>query len=159
LSRTSGRASTTARVSLGVTRRTALTMAPKLCGWKSAALRESAVLDPYCGSGTTLLACEQLGRISFGIELDPRYVAVILERLNALGLTPKLIATNDDLAVTDTDNVSPKEEPMSKRRHADGTLRGAHQSSEVSARTIRAGCVEAEVLKLKILGVPTIRPH
>jgi len=51
------------------------------------------VYDPFCGSGTTLLACEQLGRIGFGIELDPRYVAVTLERLSALGLKPKLIKT------------------------------------------------------------------
>jgi DNA modification methylase len=57
------------------------------------------VLDPYCGSGTALLACEQLGRIGCGIELEPRYVAVTLERLNALGLKPKLIATYDDLAI------------------------------------------------------------
>jgi hypothetical protein len=57
------------------------------------------VLDPYCGSGTTLLACQQLGRIGFGIELDPRYVAVILERLHALGLKPKLIATDDHLTI------------------------------------------------------------
>jgi hypothetical protein len=44
---------------------------------------------------------------------------------------------------------------MGKKRHADGTFRGVHQSSEVSARTIRARWVEAEVLKLKILGDPT----
>jgi DNA modification methylase len=50
------------------------------------------IYDPFCGSGTTLLACEQLGRIGLGIELDPRYVAVTLERLNALGLKPKLIS-------------------------------------------------------------------
>lgn len=52
------------------------------------------VYDPFCGSGTTLLACEQLGRIGVGIELDPRYVAVTLERLSALGLKPKLIKTS-----------------------------------------------------------------
>jgi DNA modification methylase len=51
------------------------------------------VYDPFCGSGTTLLACEQLGRSGIGIDLDPRYVAVTLERLSALGLKPKLIET------------------------------------------------------------------
>lgn len=51
------------------------------------------VFDPFCGSGTTLLACEQLGRIGFGVELDPRYVAVTLERLSALGLKPRLLNT------------------------------------------------------------------
>jgi DNA modification methylase len=45
------------------------------------------VYDPFCGSGTT----HQLGRIGYGVELDPGYVAVELERLSALGLTPRLI--------------------------------------------------------------------
>jgi DNA modification methylase len=55
--------------------------------------KHDIVYDPFCGSGTTLLACHQLGRIGFGVELDPGYVAVTLERLSALGLKPKLIAT------------------------------------------------------------------
>jgi len=49
------------------------------------------VYDPFCGSGSTALAGAQLGRIVFGVELDPRYLAVQLERLNALGLKPKLL--------------------------------------------------------------------
>jgi site-specific DNA-methyltransferase (adenine-specific) len=52
------------------------------------------IYDPFLGSGTTLLACEQLGRIGYGVELEPRYVAVALERLHALGLKPKLISTS-----------------------------------------------------------------
>lgn len=57
------------------------------------------VYDPFCGAGTTLLACEQLGRFGFGVELDPRYVAVTLERLSTLGLKPKLIKTSTHPAV------------------------------------------------------------
>jgi len=38
------------------------------------------VLDPFGGSGTTLIACEKLRRKARIIEKDPRYVAVILER-------------------------------------------------------------------------------
>lgn len=45
------------------------------------------VLDGFCGSGTTLLAAEQVGRVGFGIELDPRYVDVTLQRWLALGGT------------------------------------------------------------------------
>jgi DNA modification methylase len=55
--------------------------------------KHETVYDPFCGSGTTLLACQQLGRIGLGVELDPGYVAVTLERLSTLGLKPKLIAT------------------------------------------------------------------
>lgn len=42
--------------------------------------RGDTVLDPFAGSGTTLLAAEQTGRTSVCIELDPRYVDVIIRR-------------------------------------------------------------------------------
>mgnify|MGYP001599760699 FL=1 len=38
------------------------------------------IFDPYLGSGTTLIACEQTDRICVGAEIDPGYVAVTLER-------------------------------------------------------------------------------
>jgi len=38
------------------------------------------VLDPFMGSGTTILAAERAGRRGYGIELDPRYVDVAIER-------------------------------------------------------------------------------
>jgi site-specific DNA-methyltransferase (adenine-specific) len=41
------------------------------------------VLDPFLGSGTTLIAAEQLGRRCAGIELDPRYVDVAVARFEA----------------------------------------------------------------------------
>ena len=49
------------------------------------------VYDPFCGSGSTLLAAHQLGRVGYGVEIDPAYVAVTLERLFALGLKPELV--------------------------------------------------------------------
>lgn len=48
--------------------------------------RDSIVYDPFAGSGTTLVACEQLNRRGYGIEIAPAYVAVILERLTGLAL-------------------------------------------------------------------------
>jgi DNA modification methylase len=44
----------------------------------------AAVLDPFLGSGTTLIACERLDRRGFGVELDPRYAQVAIERWEAL---------------------------------------------------------------------------
>jgi DNA modification methylase len=38
------------------------------------------VLDPFGGSGSTLIACEKAGRRSRLIELDPKYVDVIVKR-------------------------------------------------------------------------------
>ena len=42
--------------------------------------RGEAVLDLFAGSGSTLIACEQLGRRCFALELDPRYCDVIRRR-------------------------------------------------------------------------------
>ena len=38
------------------------------------------VLDPFLGSGTTLVACEQLGRTCYGMEISPQYCQVIIDR-------------------------------------------------------------------------------
>ena len=38
------------------------------------------VLDPFLGSGSTLIACEQTGRICYGIELDEKFADVIVNR-------------------------------------------------------------------------------
>jgi DNA modification methylase len=43
------------------------------------------VLDPFCGSGATLVSCHELGRRAVGLELSPRYARVAAERLAALG--------------------------------------------------------------------------
>jgi hypothetical protein len=42
--------------------------------------RGEAVLDPFSGAGTTLIACEQLGRAGRAIEIDPGYVDVAVRR-------------------------------------------------------------------------------
>jgi DNA modification methylase len=50
------------------------------------------VFEPYSGSGTTVIAAEQTGRLGFATELDPKFVAVALQRWSDLtGKTPKLL--------------------------------------------------------------------
>jgi len=41
------------------------------------------VLDPFAGTGTTLLAAQELGRKSIGFELNPEYIKLINKKLNA----------------------------------------------------------------------------
>jgi DNA modification methylase len=48
------------------------------------------VFDPFCGSGTTLVAAQQLRRVGLGVEVDAGYLAVTLDRLARMGLEPRL---------------------------------------------------------------------
>ena len=42
------------------------------------------VYDPFLGSGTTLIAAEQLGRKCYGMEISPQYCDVIVKRWETL---------------------------------------------------------------------------
>ena len=53
--------------------------------------RGELVYDPFLGSGSTIVAAHQLGRVGYGCEIDPGYAAVTLERLSMLGLKPELV--------------------------------------------------------------------
>jgi len=56
--------------------------------------RGEVVLDVFLGSGTTLIAAERTGRRFRGVELDPAYVDVALERWSAMtGHDPRLVKT------------------------------------------------------------------
>jgi len=53
--------------------------------------QEDIILDSFLGSGSTLIACEKLDRICYGIELDPKYCDVIVKRWEQFtGLKGKL---------------------------------------------------------------------
>lgn len=47
------------------------------------------VYDPFLGTGTTMVAAEILKRKSYGMEIEAKYCAVILERMSDMGLKPK----------------------------------------------------------------------
>lgn len=49
------------------------------------------VYDPFLGSGTTMLAAEQLNRRCFGMEISPKYVSVILQRMKDAGCECRLL--------------------------------------------------------------------
>ncbi len=46
--------------------------------------RGNLVFEPFAGSGTTLIAAERTGRRCAAIELEPKYVQVIIERWEKL---------------------------------------------------------------------------
>jgi hypothetical protein len=50
------------------------------------------IIDPYLGSGTTIIACEVTGRIGLGIEIDPAYCATTIERWHQMtGEQPRIV--------------------------------------------------------------------
>ena len=61
--------------------------------------RGDIVLDPFLGSGATLMAAERVGRKAFGLELDPLYVDVIVRRWQAYaGVEARLAETGETFA-------------------------------------------------------------
>ena len=46
-------------------------------------LAGDAVYDPFCGSGSAIIAAEKLGRVCYAMDLDPQYVQVVVTRWEA----------------------------------------------------------------------------
>ncbi|MGI6170093.1 MAG: site-specific DNA-methyltransferase [Christensenellales bacterium] len=64
----------------------------------NSSLTNCIVLDPFGGSGSTLIACEQSDRICFTIELDEKYCDVIVKRyIEQVGSADKVSVQRDDL--------------------------------------------------------------
>jgi site-specific DNA-methyltransferase (adenine-specific) len=54
---------------------------------------EATIFDPFMGSGTTGVACVQLGRNFIGCEIDPKYYAIAERRIHEATLQPQLFQT------------------------------------------------------------------
>lgn len=59
------------------------------------------VLDGFLGSASTMVACEQLGRVCYGVELEPKFVDVAVERFIALadGNAAKVYVERDGVKI------------------------------------------------------------
>ena len=51
---------------------------------------EETILDPFMGSGTTLVACQQLGRKGTGIEISEKYFDIACKRVEQAAAQPRL---------------------------------------------------------------------
>jgi DNA modification methylase len=79
---------------------------------KNSSKSRDLVLDPFGGSGSTLIACEKTGRRARLIELDPKYVDVIVRRWQDwTGKTAVHAATGLAFPQEVIEAVSPEPEP------------------------------------------------
>ena len=61
-------------------------------------MRGTIVLDPFLGSGSTLIAADQTGRVCYGIELDEKFVDVIVKRyIEVTGDTEVTVQRNHEV--------------------------------------------------------------
>lgn len=56
--------------------------------------QQDTILDPFMGSGTTLVACQKLGRAGIGIELDPDYFDIACRRVEDAMRQPDLFVAS-----------------------------------------------------------------
>ncbi|WP_081740940.1 site-specific DNA-methyltransferase [Hyphomicrobium sp. 802] len=61
--------------------------------------RDDIVLDPFLGSGSTLIAAEKTGRCCYGLELDPLYVDVILRRYHEVTGEQRILRETGETAL------------------------------------------------------------
>lgn len=63
---------------------------------KQCTKKNDFVLDGFLGSASTLIACEQLGRICYGVELEPKFIDVAVERYaESVGSNEKIFVERD----------------------------------------------------------------
>lgn len=55
--------------------------------------KNDLIIDSFIGAGWTMIAAEQLNRICYGMEIEPKYCAVTLERMAGMSLEPRLITS------------------------------------------------------------------
>lgn len=68
-----------------------------LMEWCLGFLPESqTILDPFCGSGTTLVACERMGKQGTGIERDPDYFDIACRRVEETTRQPDLFVATPE---------------------------------------------------------------
>lgn len=69
----------------------------ELCSWfiSKYTNKNDTVLDLFGGSGSTLIACEQLDRTCYMMELDPKYVDVIINRWEQLTNQQAILLNGD----------------------------------------------------------------
>ena len=96
--------------------------------------RGDVVIDPFLGSGSTLMAAHRTGRVCRGVELDPHYVDVVARRFEAAtGLAATHVATGETFSAFWRFGENAKRSLMKNTRHPDKSI-----TAPKSPRTLRS---------------------
>ena len=86
---------------------------------KDVSKRKGIVLDPFCGSGTTIIAAEKTGRRARVIELAPKYVDVSVRRWERYtGKTAVLEATGQTLEDVEAERTAANDSAVARKEVA-----------------------------------------
>ena len=111
--------------------------------------RGDVVIDPFLGSGTTLLAAERTGRRGMGFELDPDYAEIALDRLDAEKQRPKVPsyegASQGELAIELPDDGQERLEHFQARATSEGK-----KAADIAEQVLTAAGFEIVKEKAKI---------
>lgn len=92
----------------------------------NSSMTNSLVLDPFGGSGSTLIACEQTGRICYTIELDEKFCDVIVKRyIEQVGSSEKVSVIHDGLTYS-YEEIAPEAENATLCKSVMYTIQKAH---------------------------------
>jgi DNA modification methylase len=87
--------------------------------------RKGIILDPFMGSGTTLIAAERTGRKARGIELDPGYVDVAVRRWQTYaGKSAVLLATQQSFEEVEEQRGAASSPPIAAEEQVICTVKG-----------------------------------
>jgi DNA modification methylase len=86
---------------------------------KDCSSRGGLVLDPFCGSGTILIAAERTGRKARALEIDPQYIDVAVRRWQDFtGKSAKLASTGQSFEEVEEQRGVSVEQPGASQTHA-----------------------------------------
>ena len=84
--------------------------------------RGDIVLDPFIGSGTTIMAAERVGRRGYGLEIDPLYVDIAVRRWQAFTKQDAILAgTKQTFDEVEAQRAKNRSKPSLQKRHAQGS--------------------------------------
>jgi hypothetical protein len=111
--------------------------------------RNGIVLDPFGGSGSTLIAAHKTGRRGYLVELDPKYVDCIICRWQAYAKDDAVLATSGEIF-----------DAVSKRRKAESAVICVDPAGNVAEPSTgrRSDTVRRQRLSSRQPGLPAVEP-